>query len=117
MEFVLKKMLEIAFLHVLPCYFAFKWAKRVGKNPWMWAVLCFLFSYFALFLFGFLQNRKRLPTYEEYRRAHPSHTTANGVSCSECGSRSIRMWRHQVFLHVYQYHRCNHCGTTLYRSR
>lgn len=117
MLFALQKILEIAFMHVLPCYVAFRWAKKVGKNPWKWAILCFLFSYFALLLFGFLLNRKRLPTYEEYRQATPGSVTANGVSCNQCGSRSIRMWRHQPLMHVYQYHRCNHCGMTLYQSR
>lgn len=116
MLFAIKKFFELFFMHALPCYIAFRWANKINKNPWKWAVICFLSSYFGLVVFGLLLNRKGLPTYEEYAAANPAYAGRNGVTCNQCGSRSIRLWRHQPFFRVQQWHVCNHCGTTLYRS-
>ncbi|WP_354678978.1 hypothetical protein [Cupriavidus plantarum] len=117
MPFTPTQFIGIAFTHVIPSIIVYWWATKVNKNPWKWALIGFFTSYLGLVIFGLRLLRKGLPSFVEYRRANPGNVTANGVSCNRCGSRSIRMWRHQPLMHVYQYHRCNHCGTTLYQSR
>jgi len=97
MLFAFKKFLELAFVHALPCYIAFRWANKGNRS-----VVCFLSSYFGLLLFALLLNRRGLPTYEEYAAANPAHVARNGVACNQCGSRSIRFWRHQPFFRVRQ---------------
>ncbi len=47
MLFAIKYCLQVVFLYVVSLYLGFKWANRLGKNPWKWAVVCFLFSYWA----------------------------------------------------------------------
>lgn len=98
----------------LPAYLAFRWSKNEGRAAWAWSLACFCFSYFGLM--AYLLSRPGLPTVEQYAKEHPGNARG-GMSCYRCGSRSIRLWREQAFIKVRQYHLCNHCGASLYRSR
>ncbi|MCO4865671.1 MULTISPECIES: hypothetical protein [Cupriavidus] len=89
--------------------------KTGGALAWPWAIASFMFSYFALIAFAL--TRKGLPTVSEYARKYPACVTERGMSCYRCGSRSIRLWREQPFIAAHQWHICNSCGTSLYRSR
>lgn len=116
MLFAIKYFIQLLLIYALPCYVGFRWANKLGKNPWKWAVICFFFSYIGLVLLALMRNWSSLPSFDQYARDNPAHAGRNGIACNRCGSRSIRLWRHQPFLRVQQWHICNHCGTTLYRS-
>lgn len=107
--------ITIAIAFALPPYLAFKWARQEGRWVWPWTLACMVFSYFGLL--AFVLTRKGLPTVSEYARKYPACVTERGMSCYRCGSRSIRLWREQPFIAVHQWHICNSCGTSLYRSR
>lgn len=96
----------------LPAFLAYRWAHKEARSKWAWAIGCF-FSWFGLA--AFVLTRPGIPTVEQYAKANPGNATG-GMSCNRCGSRSIRVWREQAFIKVRQYHICNHCGKTLYRS-
>lgn len=59
---------------------------------------------------------KRLPTLEQYRKAHPDCMTNRGIKCSQCGSSSIKNWGVFNANSWWLKHICNHCNTALYRS-
>jgi hypothetical protein len=97
----------------LPAYLAFRWSSKEGRAKWAWTIACLAFSWFGLA--AFVLTRPGIPTVHQYAKQNPGNAQG-GMSCSRCGSRSIRVWREQVFVKVRQYHICNHCGKTLYRS-
>ncbi|EKZ97085.1 MAG: hypothetical protein CL858_16185 [Cupriavidus sp.] len=99
---------------IIPTYLAFRWSQRDDRSKFGWTITCFVFSYFGLI--AYVLTRPGPPSVEQYAKANPGNA-AGGMSCNRCGSRSIRVWREQAFIKVRQYHICNHCGTTLYRSR
>ncbi|MBB3011262.1 hypothetical protein [Cupriavidus alkaliphilus] len=103
-------------LSIIPSLLAYYFAPRFGRGRKRWAIACFFTSYPGLILLGILPTQA-IPTLESYRRQHPNCArNGGGMTCVHCGSRSIRLWRQQVLLSVRHYHRCNHCGKTLYTS-
>lgn len=99
----------------IPAILAFFMAPRVGRNRILWAGICFVTSILGVIALLLLPDR-RFPSVDDYVSANPQCKTSNGISCANCGSRSIRLWRDQVLLKTHQYHLCNSCGKTLYRS-
>lgn len=103
-------------ISIIPAALAYLMAPRFGRGSKRWALACFLTSYPGLILLAILAT-KAIPTLQDYRSRHPNCVNdRGGMSCVHCGSRSIRLWRQQVLLSVRHYHRCNHCGRTLYTS-
>ncbi|RZT35400.1 hypothetical protein [Cupriavidus agavae] len=99
--------------YILPAYLGFRLSKEQGRSIWAWTIACTVFSWFGVI--ALVLSRPGPPTAQQYAKANPGNA-AGGMSCNRCGSRSIRVWREQAFIKVRQYHICNHCGTTLYRS-
>jgi hypothetical protein len=57
-----------------------------------------------------------LPTIKSYLRDNPSCKTGSGVSCCNCGSKSIRLWGLTSPESSLKLFLCNHCGSRLYRN-
>lgn len=59
---------------------------------------------------------EELPHISDYRDQHPNFFDGNGIKCVHCGSRSIRAWGLGSREDKLVIHKCNHCGTSLYRT-
>ena len=80
-------------------------------------VLFVIFILFYLILIRpFYRSWKKLPTMAEYVRQNPNCKTNSGITCVNCGSRSIRNWGLTHSMDKRRCHICNHCGVKLYRS-
>lgn len=101
-------------IYFAPAVIAFYFARKDGRSALAWVVICVFANYLGLL--AYFLTRGGPPTRERYVEAHPGCLTPRGMSCYHCGSQSIRVWREQAFVKVRQYHICNHCGKTLYRS-
>ncbi|KAI3593336.1 hypothetical protein D9X30_1646 (plasmid) [Cupriavidus sp. U2] len=108
-------LLLVFVIYLVPTIIAVYFAKKDGRSILAWGVVCVIANYLGLL--AYFLTRGGPPTLDKYAEAHPENVTPRGMSCYRCGSRSIRVWREQAFVKVRQYHICNHCGTSLYRSR
>lgn len=59
---------------------------------------------------------KAIPTLEQYLKKHPDCKTSRGIKCYRCNAGSIRNWGYENGHDLRRLFKCNHCGTTLYRS-
>lgn len=112
----MSSLFTICIYSFVPAYLAYLLATKRGRNGWLWAVLCTGSSYIGLVLLALLPSSS-VPTLQEYQLRFPQSTTPRGMRCAHCGSGSIRLWRHRTLLSRQQFHSCNHCGKTLYRSK
>lgn len=87
-------MMSTAILFVLvfvvPSVLAYKLARQWGRSGWKWALICFCTHYIGLFLLYLLPSRAT-PRLQQYCGKHPECATDNGMPCSYCGLRSIRL--------------------------
>ncbi|HEY0711933.1 MAG TPA: hypothetical protein VGF45_04620 [Polyangia bacterium] len=68
-------------------------------------------------LFFSIRKFMSVPTYQQYKAAHPDLVKPGAVTCAECGGNQIYVMRagHAGATRL-AFHVCRHCGAKLYRS-
>jgi DNA-directed RNA polymerase subunit RPC12/RpoP len=115
---VLVNLLVWALITLSPCVINYWLAERKSRNPVLWAILGFPFTFLSSILLLFLPpGGYGVPTLEEYLQKHPNCETGSGIKCANCGSKSIRSLGVTGANDARRRHSCNHCGVVLYKTR
>lgn len=89
---------------------------QTNFNLMFGVVVVFILSVWVFVLIKRNDVKKQLPSVEEYLNTNPQCKNDNGISCNQCGSRSIKNWGYGSANDTLRIHLCNSCGKKLYKS-